>query len=76
MEEARQVLERLARIDTLRKEGAPANSLLAEVRGLLVEGERWLATEGPAGTQRARVALDECGAGLATPEEVATATRL
>jgi hypothetical protein len=76
MEEARQVLERLARIDTLRKEGAPAHALLAEVRGLLLEGERWLATERPDGVERARAALDECRAGLAAREEVVAATGL
>jgi hypothetical protein len=76
MEEARQVLERLARIDTLRKEGAPAHALLAEVRGLLLEGERWLATERPDGVERARAALDECRASLAAREEVVAATGL
>ena len=39
MDEARQVLERLERIDALRREGAPAADLLAEMRGLLAEGE-------------------------------------
>ena len=45
MEEARQVIERLERIDALRAAGAPAGELLDEVRGLLAEGERWLAAE-------------------------------
>jgi hypothetical protein len=62
MDEARQVIERLERIDALRRDGAPAAAVLAEVRGLLVEGERWLAAEKPDGIERARAALAECGA--------------
>lgn len=74
MDEARQVLERLERIDALRREGAPAATLLAEVRGLLLEGERWLAAEQPEGVERARTALDECRAGLTGRTEVAAST--
>jgi hypothetical protein len=66
MDEARQILERLERIDTLRREGAPAADLLAEVRNLLADGERWLAAEKPDGVARARAALDDCQAGLAS----------
>ena len=69
MDEARQVLERLERIDTLRREGAPAAHLLAEVRSLLAEGERWLAAETPEGIDRARAALADCQAGLASSAE-------
>jgi hypothetical protein len=69
MDEARQVIERLERIDALRREGAPASDLLAEVRGLLVEGERWLAAEKPDGVERARVALADCRASLAPEPE-------
>ena len=64
MDEARQVIRRLERIDALRQEGAPAADVLAEVRGLLVEGERWLAAERPEGMERARAALDGCRAGI------------
>jgi hypothetical protein len=76
MEEARQVLERLERIDALRREGAPSDALLAEVRGLLLDGERWLAAERPEGAERARAALEGCRAGLAAGEEVAATTHL
>ncbi|MEO8290505.1 MAG: hypothetical protein ABI649_05860 [Gaiellaceae bacterium] len=76
MDEARHVLERLERIDALRREGAPAAALLGEVRGLLREGERWLAAERPDGIERARAALDECRAGLAAREEVVAPARL
>ena len=64
MDEARRVIERLERIDALRRDGAPATDLLAEVRRLLVEGERWLAAEKPGGTERARAALADCRAGV------------
>ena len=77
MDEARQVLERLERIDALRREGAPAADLLAEVRSLLAEGERWLAAETPEGIDRARAALADCQAGLApSAEEVVAGTSL
>jgi hypothetical protein len=66
MDEARQILERLDRIDALRRDGAPSADLLAEVRHLLAEGERWLAAEKPDGVERARAALDGCQAGLAS----------
>ncbi|TMJ97497.1 MAG: hypothetical protein E6G67_02715 [Actinobacteria bacterium] len=46
MDEARRVLERLERIDELRRTGAAPSTVLAEVRGLLEDGERWLAAEG------------------------------
>jgi hypothetical protein len=70
MEEARQLIERLERIDALRREGAPAADLLAEVRGLLVDGERWLAAEKPESVERARGALADCRTSLsAGPEE-------
>jgi hypothetical protein len=64
MDAARHVLERLERIERLRGDGAPAAVLLAEVRGLLADGERWLATEQPDGLDQARAALDRCRAGL------------
>jgi hypothetical protein len=67
MDEARQVLERLERIDALRNDGAPAAELLSEVRSLLVEGERWLAAEKPgAEIERARAALAECRDGVSS----------
>jgi hypothetical protein len=75
MDEARQVLERLERIDVLRREGAPAVDLLAEVRSLLAEGERWIAAERSESLEQARAALADCRAGLVTEsEEVSTGT--
>ena len=61
MDEARQVIERLERIDALKGRGAPARELLAEVRLLLAEGERWLAAE--------RVAEQAAKAGIADPDQ-------
>lgn len=62
VEEARRVIERLERIDELRRAEAPAPVLLAEVRSLLAEGERWLAVEHADG--RAHDALDRCRASI------------
>ena len=64
MDEARRVLERLEHIERLRGNGARANALLAEVRGLLEDGERWLAAERPEGLDQAHVALERCRSGL------------
>jgi hypothetical protein len=65
MNEARRVLERLERIDALRRAQAPAAQLLAEVRSLLREGESWLATEREEGTEAAWTALERCRERLA-----------
>jgi hypothetical protein len=46
MGESEAVLERLARIETLDRTGAPAASLLDELRQLVVEAEAWSRTEG------------------------------
>jgi len=70
MDEARRVLERLERIEQLRGGGAPAAMLLGEVRALLSDGERWLASERPEGLDDARAALDRCRAGMGVREEV------
>jgi hypothetical protein len=53
VEEARRVLDRLERIDELERR------LLAEVRALVLEGERWAAAEGD-GAETARAALARC----------------
>ena len=45
VDEARRVIRRLERIETLQGARAPAADLLAEVRLLLREGEAWLAAE-------------------------------
>jgi hypothetical protein len=59
MDEARAVIERLARIEALEREGAPPRSVLAEVRELLREGEAWLEAEHE-GTDLAVDALARC----------------
>ena len=70
MDEARRVLKRLERIERLRGNGAPAPLLLGEVRALLSDGERWLASERPEGLDEARAALDRCRAGLSEDKGV------
>lgn len=45
VDEARTIIRRLERIETLQSEQAPTDALLAEVRLLLREGEAWLAAE-------------------------------
>jgi hypothetical protein len=46
MEEAQAVLERLVRIERLRREGALPDVLLGELRELLQEAEEWSRLEG------------------------------
>ncbi|MEP6893296.1 MAG: hypothetical protein ABI927_05895 [Gaiellaceae bacterium] len=46
MDEAEAVLERLARIEALDREGAPAKTLIDELRALVREAETWSRTEG------------------------------
>jgi hypothetical protein len=57
VEEARAVLERLKRIETLDRTGAPAAAVLAEVRELLREAEAWVDREADG---RAVEALEGC----------------
>jgi len=59
MDEARAVVRRLRRIEALERGRAPAGSLLAEVRELLVEAEAWVRAE-PSGTEPAEEALERC----------------
>jgi hypothetical protein len=62
MKEARQVLERLRRIEELDRRRAPAEELLAELRKLVRDGEAWLRAEGePAAAAQA---LERCGIAL------------
>jgi hypothetical protein len=70
VDEARRVIERLDRIETLKRAGAPAESLLGEVRALLRDGEAWLASE-PGGTERAREVLARCEERMGAGSEVA-----
>ncbi len=46
MDEAEAVLERLARIEELDREGAPARILIHELRALVSEAESWSRREG------------------------------
>lgn len=64
------MIERLERIEVLRGSEAPAGALLAELRGLLADGERWLAAEPAGESDGARAALERCRHELERPGEV------
>lgn len=64
MDEARAVLARLDRIETLEREGAPPGVLLEELRGLVHEAEAWTRQEGG---ERAKNAVERCAAALGAP---------
>jgi hypothetical protein len=66
MEEARHVLDRLARIEQLEREQAPAGELLDELRELVREAEKWLRAEPEAA--RAVSALARCRRALTVEE--------
>jgi hypothetical protein len=74
MDEALKVMNRLARIESLERDGCAAEILLGEVRALLHEAEAWVRAE-PGGTERAAKALDRSRAALAAgrPKEEVTA---
>ena len=57
MEEARAVLDRLERIERLRRDGAPPAALLDELRALLQEAEEWSRIEGGDASERAVAGL-------------------
>ncbi len=57
MDEARAVLERLGRIERLRRQGALPEVLLAELRALLQEAEDWSRVEGGDAGERAVAGL-------------------
>jgi hypothetical protein len=59
VDEARTVLERLARIERLRREGALPEVLLDELRALLGEAEEWSRVEGGDAGERAVAGLRE-----------------
>lgn len=61
------LLDRLERIDGLRREDAPAGVLLEEVRSLLSEAEQW-AREDPATPASAARAIERSRAALAAGE--------
>ena len=64
MDEARAVLARLDRIETLEREGAPPGVLLEELRGLVHEAEAWARAEGG---ERAKTAVERCESALGVP---------
>jgi hypothetical protein len=57
VEEARAVLERLMRIERLRRDGALPEVLLDELRALLHEAEEWSREEGGEAGERAVAGL-------------------
>jgi hypothetical protein len=63
VDEAVAVLERLDRVERLRREGAPAGELLEELRALLAEAEDWArlegGVEGENAVRRMRSALEQ-----------------
>ena len=59
------MLERLDRVEQLHLAGAPAATLLGELRSLVVEAEDWLAAEGDH-AEAAEAALDRCRNALET----------
>lgn len=62
MEEARRVLERLARIEELERQQVPSERLLGELRELVREAEAWVRAEPDPGD--ATEALDRCRSAL------------
>lgn len=59
MEEARSVLDRLDRIDTMRRANAGPAELLGELRALLHDAESWAKEEGGEAGARAVARLRE-----------------
>jgi hypothetical protein len=57
VEEAQAVLERLVRIERLRRDGALPDVLLDELRSLLQEAEEWSRVEGGDAGERAVAGL-------------------
>jgi hypothetical protein len=57
MDEARAVLERLGRIERLRRDEVPPGVLLDELRALLEEAEEWSRVEGGEAGERAVAGL-------------------
>jgi hypothetical protein len=62
MDEARAVIERLNRIEALDRDGAPAATLLAELRELVREAEAWVQVEHE--PDRVVSAVERCKAAL------------
>ena len=74
MEKERAILERLERIDGLRREDAPAGVLLDEVRALLADAEDWVRDESV--PSRTADAVEQAQVALAAGESVLVAPRL
>jgi hypothetical protein len=72
VEQARAVLERLERIEALRRDEAPAGVLLDEVRALLSEAEAW--AEADRADARASAALERGRDALAKGEQLVERT--
>jgi hypothetical protein len=72
VDEARRVLERLDRIDGLRRGAAPAGALLAEVQALLLEAESWVRAD--PGASGAAPALERVRAAVIDGERLAKRT--
>jgi hypothetical protein len=68
VEKERALLERLDRIDGLRRGDAPASVLLDEVRSLLAEAEEWVQKDSAA-RARAAEAIERGRSALAAGEE-------
>jgi hypothetical protein len=66
MEEARRVLERLARIEALERDHAPSEQLLDELRELMREAEAWVRVEPQ--PERLLGTVDRCRSALAISE--------
>ena len=64
MRDARAVIERLDRIETLEREGASPEALLAELQALVREAEAWARLEGDERAEAAVAALQEAGFAL------------
>jgi hypothetical protein len=67
VEKERAILDRLDRIDGLRRDDAPSDVLLDEVRSLLAEAEEWVLEE-PAAQGRAAEAIERSKEALAAGE--------
>ena len=73
MEKERAILERLERIDGLRRDDAPAGVLLEEVRSLLADAEDWVRDE-PVPSRTAN-AVERAREALAAGESVLVVPR-
>jgi hypothetical protein len=72
VDQARAVIDRLERIEELRRGDAPAGVLLGEVRSLLAEAEAWVEADRPG--ERTLEALERCREAVAAGERTAHGT--